>query len=131
MKTSTAGFPVSMHTAHRLAPSVIPVFYNQRAATVKQAYHVALEAVNIAVPVGAKLHHGGLALRVVEEVEGIAALGRAGLGQAALGKVPWVRRTFKDPVASRTVRICRSPAFRTPSDGFPSPAPSAGKARCH
>ena len=59
-----------------LAPGVVPVFYNQRAGVVKQAHHIALEAVDVAVPVGAELHHGRLALRVVEEVEGIAALGQ-------------------------------------------------------
>ena len=58
-----------------LAPGVVPVLYNQRAGVVKQTHNVALETVDIAVPVGAELDHGRLALGVVEEVEGIAALG--------------------------------------------------------
>ena len=55
--------------AYRLAPRVVLVFYHPGSVRVKNSHDVALQAVDVAVQLVFELHHGGLALRVVEEVQ--------------------------------------------------------------
>ena len=62
--------------ADRLAPSVVSVFYHPCAVCVNQRNHVALEVVHVSVGGTVKEHDDGFVLRIVKEVQGVAAAGQ-------------------------------------------------------
>ena len=56
-------------------PCIIFVFYNNRITTVNNGYNVALQILHITVGAAVVYHHRWLVLRIIEEMQLVAALG--------------------------------------------------------